>query len=462
MEVAVVIPGIMGSRLHLPDAHGKPDEEVWPPTPREVAMGYHRIKDLQRDDLIVGAPIDNILCFNFYNLLNRHLDGLGFKIGLGRKRRVDFPYDWRRDNFETADRLAARLAELHAEGATVFYLLAHSMGGLVTRLMLEGGKFAAEPWFAKIRLLATLATPHLGAPLALARIFGLDRAMGISGKDFAALAANRAYPSGYQLIPPPGEAAIWNLASSDVATLDPYDPTTASDLGMDPQLIERARAVHELLGQSSQPQHVRYVYFAGSGHRTVTRVNVHHKPGTKIDHTRSEVTRTEAAGDGTVPLYSALPMRGQRQIVVNEHSTVFKGLPFRKVFFRLLGGDAGSPLEALPGVPRPSDTLVQLSLDAPVYAKGEPVELVLALTNPLQDSGITLTTSIQGMLQIQEVSDDEKPLGAAREIPVAYAGPAISGLTLLIAEPLQPGLYSLGFAGTPKAEAPVAFAVQQP
>ena len=461
MHFAVVIPGIMGTRLYLPGNQGKRGDQVWPPSPLEATFGYKRLAELQRADLMVGEPIDNVLCFNFYNLLDSQLSDLGYKESSGADRRISFGYDWRQDILNTADVLAQKLNELHAQGATEISLLAHSMGGLVARLMLEGGKFDAEPWFGKIRLLAMMGTPNLGAPLALARIFGRDSAMGISGADFAKLASNRAYPSGYQLIPAPGETAIWNLDSPDVAPLDPYDPAIASDLRMDSQLVARAKAVHDVLGAGNRPSDVRYIYFAGAGHRTATRVNVRHQPGVPVDHTRSIVTLTQAAGDGTVPLYSALPVAGQRQIVVNEHATVFKGVPFRKVFFRLMGGDAGEPIEELPdGAPIEGPRL-HLSLDAPVYDEGSTVEVVCSVTDPRTDSGLTTVTKVEGVLHIQEVDEEQTPKGDPVTVPISYSGPALSVLTILVAESLSPGLYSMRFDGNPPSGAPAAFSVRK-
>ncbi|SPH24057.1 hypothetical protein DEA8626_03105 [Defluviimonas aquaemixtae] len=461
MQFAVVIPGIMGTRLYLRDSQGKRGDQVWPPTPFEATFGYNRLTELQRPDLLVGEPIDNVLCYNFYNLIDSQLEDLGFRADAGPSRRISFGYDWRIDILTTADALAQKLGELHAQGATDIALLAHSMGGLIARLMLEGGKFDAEPWFGNVRLLAMMGTPHMGAPLALARIFGRDSAMGISGADFAKLASNRDYPSGYQLIPAPGETAIWNLDSTDVAPLDPYDPAVAADLGMDSQLVARAKAVHDVLGQGNRPDGARYIYFAGAGHRTATRINVRHQAGVPVDHSRSIVTRTQAAGDGTVPLYSALPVAGQRQIVVNEHATVFKGLPFRKVFFRLMGGDAGEPIEELPDGEPIAGPRLHLSLDAPVYDEGGTIEVVCSVTDPRTDSGLSTVTRIDGALHIQEVDEQQVPKGDPVAVPVSYSGPALSVLTIVVTERLAPGLYNMRFDGNPPSGTPAAFSVRK-
>ena len=175
MEVAVLIPGIMGTKIILPGASSADEpEELWPPTPLETQFGYKRIDKLQDPRAVAGGTIDKVLCFSFYQTIKDQLQEIGYTSGGMQQRLVEFPYDWRQDNFTTAKALAARLDQLHPVGATGIRLIGHSMGGLVARLVLESGTYDARPWFKSINLFLALATPHLGAPLALARIFGLD------------------------------------------------------------------------------------------------------------------------------------------------------------------------------------------------------------------------------------------------------------------------------------------------
>lgn len=457
MHVAILIPGIMGTRLILPAEHnGGRTEEVWPPRPSEVAFGYNRLDKLQSPHLKPGRIIDKVACFGFYNDIQDQLKTLQRSLGDKGPHHVEFPYDWRRDNFETARLLAGVIAGQHAAGATEISLVGHSMGGLVARLLLESGDFFSEPWFDSIKQMITLGTPHLGAPLALARIFGLDSTSGISGAGFRKLAANRDYPSGYQLIPAPGEAAIWVANSGNLAPLDPYDDGTAKMLGLDPVLVGRARAQYDTLG-SSRPGHVRYFYFAGTGQKTLTRLNVVWKGGDPINHGQTRLTRTDDGGDGTVPLYSALPARGQRQIVTNEHATVFRGTPFRKVFFRLMGGNAGEALELAPeDVP-----ILAGSLDSPVYAAGEHPELNLTVTTRASADGLGLVSAIGGHLIVELTDEEGVTETVIDEQPIRYEGAAISSLKLVLSQMTEAGLYRLRFEGEPAMPDPLAFAVTE-
>ncbi|TCP43160.1 lipase/acyltransferase domain-containing protein [Rhodovulum marinum] len=454
MKVAFLVPGIMATRLEL---NG---EEVWPPKPKETIFGYDRIDKLQDDAVQPTELIYNVLSFQFYSTIKELLAGAGYTPGGAQKRYVDFPYDWRRDLFETVDVLADRLRALHDEGATEIALIGHSMGGLLSRLLLESGKFDNEPWFPKITLFAALAAPHLGAPLALARIFGVDSTMGIKGSDFAKLAANPKYPSGYQLIPAPGEESIWDLASDDLAALDPYDDATAQKIGMVPALVARARALHDVLGQNNQPAHVRYFYFAGVGHKTVTRVNVELGGAAQADHSRTVLTKTPDGGDGTVPIYSALPRIGQRQLVVNEHSTVFEGVPFKRVFFRLFGADAGAPVEVAGG--EAPNMTVSLSTDQPVQQVGEPIEVTLSLVPPAGAAEPATASAIEGRFILDRVDEEGRVAErGVRETAIAYDGPGVTRLTVYLPPIEQAGLYLMRFASGAQAQNDIRFAVTE-
>lgn len=431
--VAVLIPGIMGTELVLPDG-----ELVWPPKVSETLFGYNRIAKLQDASVLPRKIIPNVSCVDFYRPLQSLLAQLGFTTS-GDKVLLEHPYDWRKDLFELTEGLASRLDSVTADRIVI---VAHSMGGLISRLLLETQTFRGRPWFPKITNFLALATPHNGAPLALARVLGLESALGISGEDFKKLAANPAYPSGYQLLPAPGEDACWNVsAGADLAPLDFYDDAVATSLGMSPALVARVRAVHDALNSGIAPDHVRYFYFSGAGHKTVTRIN--------IDGRKAQMVNTPDAGDGTVPMWSSLPRTVQKQVVVNEHSNVFRGDPFKRVFFRLFGADAGAPLEA------PMDAAFKLavSLQRPIFKQGEPVEAVLSSEVPF--------TTLQGELVFEERTEEDAAGPVATRVNISYNGPAISTLALSIEASLATGFYELRYEGDRAQEDRVVFAMSR-
>jgi phospholipase A1 len=444
MKAVVFVPGIMGTELF-----SKAGENLWPPKPLETQFGYGRADQLLDDGVRPGGIIKNVSCFDIYGSLFEQFKQLGFEQDGSRDRFFPFPYDWRLDLEDTAAELARLLDGVDAAGAQDIFLIAHSMGGLITRLVLETGAFAARPWFAKIRMFVALATPHQGAPLALARVLGLDSSLGISKEDFRKISNDRRYPSGYQLLPAPNEVACWNKADLAVGAVDIYDPAISTGLGLDPTLLARARFVHDSLARGAAPAGVRYFYFAGTGHETVTRVNVLVKDGT-YPIQEMVLTRTEDAGDGTVPFWSALPRAVQKQVVVNEHTKVFRGMPFKRVFYRLLGGDLGPPLESI-GVPEPPGP-THLSIPTPVIQVGQAFELLLVPQSP--------AGTIEGEFLLQRLNDEGVPVPPAEEVSsITYQGPRVSRLRLLMPAITAAGFFQLTFNGTPASSEPLRFAV---
>jgi phospholipase A1 len=442
MHAVFVVPGIMGTELVLPGAAGAPDEKVWPPTPKETQLGYNRREKLASPLAKPGNVILNVLCFDFYKPLLKCLDDLGFKADGTTKRLVVFPYDWRRDLFDTAAALAAALDAV--PGASQISLIGHSMGGLICRLLIEADTWKNKPWYGKIDQFIAIATPHLGAPLALGRILGIDSAMGISGEDFAWLSNNEQFPSAYQLLPAPGEEICWNQADPELDSLDIYDAGVAQALGLNNNLLKRAKAVHDVLGAGKAPPKVRYFFFAATGHRTPTRLNVFRVGSQPVDPAKTILSRTADGGDGTVPMFSALPRSGQRHIATNEHATAFKGDAFRKVFVRLLGGDEGPATEATLAT-----VALALSIEAPIITAGDNIEVLLHGVGDAEDPN-GVFDNISGELVLRKLREGEVEGGAeVSRVPLQYKGPPVSRLRVYLDPLEEPGYYRLAFEGTP-------------
>ncbi|MFG1201785.1 hypothetical protein V5F29_05275 [Xanthobacter aminoxidans] len=432
------VPGIMGSALVLPTG-----KQVWPPEPHEVVLGYKRKEELQRADLRVNDIVRNVSCFDVYEPLIETFANVGFQEKGGGDRLVLFPYDWRRDLEGLSDQLAAKLAEV-AAGASSITIVAHSMGGLIARLALERGKFDASGWLKKTDIFMSLATPHLGAPLALARILGLDSAMGISAEDFREIAGNRDYPSGYQLLPAPGEVACWNIKEGQrLEEIDIYDPVAGGRIGLDPQLTARAAWVHQTLANGKQPAHIRYFYFAGTGHKTATRVNVATK--------EMVVTRSEDAGDGTVPLWSALPVSAQKQLVVGEHASFFTDTNFKAVFYRLFGKPFPKPPIGAAGAPGTA----ALSVQALTIRATDEIELMIAPAAPVDKVACEVVLE-----RTDRPGGDFAPFGAP--VSVSYLGPPIPLLKLRLKPVGTPGFYRISLHGSSVSAMPAQFAATGP
>jgi len=104
-----------------------------------------------------------------------------------------FPYDWRFDNIETAESLASFVDERVSPGEKVD-IIAHSMGGLVTRLY-------ANSHPDKVDKAIFIATPHHGSLDILEIILGAKGTTMVSPKKSRELAIN--YIPAFELLPDP-------------------------------------------------------------------------------------------------------------------------------------------------------------------------------------------------------------------------------------------------------------------
>jgi hypothetical protein len=139
--------------------------------------------------------------------------------------------------------------------------------------------------------------------------------------------------------------------------------------------------------------------------------------------------------------------------VINEHATVFKGEPFRRAFFRLLGGNIGPSIEGAV-----DETKLTGSLDRPVYEQGEYIEVTLEVLNLKSLDGKGRTATIEGELVITDARADAK--SPAHTYRVNYSGPLLDRLSLIIeSDELAPGLYELAFQGQPALSQPLHFAI---
>jgi pimeloyl-ACP methyl ester carboxylesterase len=255
----------MGCRLAKPGINDRPGEEVWPPTIIEFVTGYERLDDLLRGDLVATGILGNVSFKAVYSPLEALIAESGFLPDGTEKFSAPFIYDWRRDIIETAERLAEHLDQVAREGADEITIIAHSTGGLVARLALEDPRSQGRRGISRTVLLVTVGTPHSGAPLALARALGLDGGVGISATGFKRISTDPRYPSGYQLLPTPDDAACWDQASGDLRPIDIYDPAKAARLGLVPDMVEYASNVHKRLREGMLPVKLRYVSTAGTG-----------------------------------------------------------------------------------------------------------------------------------------------------------------------------------------------------
>jgi hypothetical protein len=270
----VVIPGLMGSTLEDRDT----GRIVWgafgggsakPQTPdgaRLVALPMERGKSLAelRDGVVSTGVLDKLrvkllglpltLKAYFYILGTLGAGGYqdeslalsgGIDYGDDHYSCFQFDYDWRRDNVENARRLHEFLLEKRAyvqgeiekrfgvAGAPVqFDVVAHSMGGLITRYYLrygaadlpEDGSLPPLTWKGAelIERAVLVAPPNAGSVEAVVELVE-GRRFGPFGPKYPA-ALLGTFPAAYQLLPRPEHAQVVSLDDPSRPVEDLWEP----------------------------------------------------------------------------------------------------------------------------------------------------------------------------------------------------------------------------------------------
>jgi pimeloyl-ACP methyl ester carboxylesterase len=342
----VVVPGIMGSGLERTDG-----TRVW--LSWGNAVGSHELAlpcvlpfcD-SRDELLAAgllgadALLPRLFGFTEYADLLDLLKEAGFERPLGAPNGKPayhiFSYDWRRDLVESARALGAHLdalAERMGDPDVRFNLVGHSMGGLVARYYLRYG--GADPregmpvtWAGARRIenLVLVATPNAGSIASLDAIFNGHR-VGFSTTTLASSVIAR-MPSIYQLLPPPGAAALVDEDGRPL-DIDLHDPdfwrrrrwgVFSADPRVDAVTLERrqrfaeaallrARAFHLALGhRPDTPCPVKVISLAGDCLPTLARGILPKRAGVPRfePNTRAESAAMFEAGDGRVTRASVL------------------------------------------------------------------------------------------------------------------------------------------------------------
>lgn len=383
-------------------------------------------------NLTVGDIIRKISVSTQYESLVEALTTCGFIENSEAPTLRVCPYDWRKDNSLAADVLAAHIAFMRAVHGpeVVINIIAHSMGGLISRYFLESGKFSEKthPGFANIRRLITIGTPHRGAPLALHAVLGQIKRLFLSATQVQRLANDPQFPALYQLLPPPTEPFLWdsNLASR-LSPVNPYTPDISKQLGLSSENLENAKAFHAAFNIANRPVNIDYFCFVGTRQKTVSNIRYDFN---NYEYTSPFIIETEDGGDGTVPSWSASVSGMQQLLVGGDHGGLYKPKEVLRDLAFLLG--KGGVLAGL------ADDAIRISVHDEVVVPLQHVSLILFVSDRTNlDADIVIHKLID---QHGEILENPAKI---YDFPVKYSGPAASTIALNFIAPRYPGAYEL-------------------
>lgn len=319
--VAVLVPGITGTTLVKKGAL----LPVWPD--QVIADPSNAVNLLTQSGLEPGHPIlytPNVPPRPAYAALIAYFQSLGYEYVTQSESLpqtsgnvlVGFGYDWRQPNEQTAALLEAMLAQISSTygPACNIWLIAHSMGGLISRYVLESGMASGAAW--SVRGLITLGTPHLGAPLALSAITGEIDISDLLDPDLIEQYVDMpAYPSAFQLLPPAQIGFVTDSSAQSYSIYDSSSPVAQllvaappAGFGAPPANFTAATDFfHNLNDSADQAGRPNYYIVYGSGLPTVDAFAYTPSAGTL---TQQLTQQTGQDGDGIVPQTSALFTNG--------------------------------------------------------------------------------------------------------------------------------------------------------
>jgi len=424
-------------------------EEIWPPTPFEAVVGYHRIDKLLDPRAVATAVIDQVTIFYpVYRPLIEELNKIAIAL---RAKTILFAYDWRSDlwtstaPFTAASELLARAIDKSVrDGASSVTLVCHSMGCLVARLVIESPKYKNTSWYKKIEKFVAICGPHLGAPVALVRALGLEGSSGISADDMKRVAGDPRYPAGYQCFPAPGIDVLYDVSTGELKTLDIYNVGVDRTYDLTRKNVLAAQTTFNILNIDSHPSGIRYIFIAGQGFDTVKAL---------VFNKLRLVDKLTEDGDGVVPVWSSIAgKKVVRYTMPGDHIGIMETYQFKQTLHDVLG----SPMMLTLSVTETPGLTV--TINKRTFSPEEMIDVVLVLDAP--------TVEIDGHLRVVSVTNVAALTSGAEPqlaqygagLPVVYRGAQTMHVSMRLAAPGVPGAYILQFDGTHRTTAATAAA----
>ena len=380
----VFVPGLLGSRLCRTDqAAGGGANVVWGTLGALSAFPTLRLERGADDPAIKPCGLLREIVYlgvftqQVYAPVLAHLESLGYREG---QTLFVFDYDWRRSVFDNAASLAAFVREKIPNETQKFDILAHSMGGLVSRVYV--GKLcgnartarlfsAGTPFFGSVKVYETVQQGWGAANLLMGGLTEFRRTM-------------LSFPSAYELMPRYDgccQAAAGGTTSFVPANIDAWRSLgwQGVDAATMPDLAATFARVEELkdIVAKPLPSTVEDVLLVGVDQRTPHRV-AFKRSGPIM---AAQVQKTWA-GDGTVVRDSAaLAQAPLRPTSFADHERILHDPQIQEFLAVALTRSVSDALREVPVRPRdkvrmPDGSVVELVgiaivADQPLYRTGE-------------------------------------------------------------------------------------------
>jgi len=437
-KVLLFVPGLLGSELS--DGEGM----VWPGSLLNGIVGFdeERFLRLLQPNLVVGEVIGKVgyvvdIYAQWLKAFSRLRDRKTRQAMFSARDNTLYtaPYDWRIDLTKSAEeRLAPRIRQIHTDwnGKAEIHIVAHSMGGLVTRYYLQSGKFANEPGFAAIRSLTTFGTPHNGAPVALAGALGLHAADFLSADQSKRLANDDRYLALYQTFPLQHEPIIWKReVEGGLEPISLSDRAFAvNELKLNAATLDLAKAFRDAIDFATKPipAHIRTFLMIGSRFSTITHFVWNGGIVDKIE--------TESAGDGTVSLQGAFLPGQQIQFTDKSHVSLIAAEEARFAFQELFGAD---------GLLAAEDERFDITVQDVVVPVQAPFEVLIQSSSPATtlQGELSWERAVQSPGKAELDESDFKPFAPPPAKPIRYSGPPMGVTVLRLTAPAMTGIYRL-------------------
>lgn len=302
----IFIPGFLGTKIACP--RGGRQQELWPNIPSPLfgllymqADGFTNVTDNGPCNAAAAAVPGRPGLVSAAGGVDAYGAGLAFLDRIAPNRVSVFAYDWRRSPAAAVPALGALVDQLKADsGAARVVIVAHSMGGLVTRAYINDAGRADN-----VSRIVTEGTPYWGAPKShFALLQGNTETPAGGPLDYVVTADQLQHAArtmlGLFTLYPSDKADPWLKVQSlnhrvlNAAGIDRW----ISRLGGSAALADRARSFHD--GIDNFVDHdIDYEVVVGTGVPTVGYVT--------IDDQAPAATASlgYVSGDGTVPLKNA-------------------------------------------------------------------------------------------------------------------------------------------------------------